>query len=805
MSLSMQSGTSSSDMYREILKEIGAEGSIMEYLFDVSSEEGTDVEGDSETRPPAPAARKISQLMSPGDAESDEELLHEWEAEVEDSGHLDTCDNQINHSSPSFTNGRPKPNHDWKVKLQEATIQQEQLMLQMVKLQNAQKESSPSKQKQEAEDTKHILGNSLLEVHEQPSVASPVLQEISLRNAQLQDDWQSQQKQTVELQSKLHSLQTRFHDEQTQWKHESEKLFSPARSATKIPRWEPALAKSTSKVTFVDAPSSLSPQSVKAGSNEIRSYKEEWSTNGNSKSHVSFAELQEREVRIRELEAQLGELKHVSTKQKEELDDVNDRLKDRDAEYQALLFQHEKDKKIWEDEKQDIESRHKKERNYLSKELEAANNLLQKQITLNQEQREELQKLKEMTWKSRMENMHNQSSIAIERQTQKTKECQLQTQDRKDCHDEERLSWEGRLQDQKDHVEQNATGSKNRLQEANDRHVVNDYQHLKEIQEWPDLVEMDMTKTMEERKEAGKVFRLGNQKGSMGEVGLLSPIPRDTSHEEENYHSDLSDSSIAINTVPSESMENIDNLMDELKKMGAERNAILNEINRQDADGEQVVCRNFSGSAVEDCPQPVDTPQSSPRNQPEADSSNDILNMTSDSAVLDRTLSLLNNLKDLISSNGDMNKQEASVLEHLEVLSELMQEQSSYQTLLSSPTRGQADSSEMNVEVSRDHEHETAWTSTAQASMDPWPALVSELTSRCEFLERDRRELARITEEIIKKERESHIVEIEVAVATAGREANEKLHQQTQEYNRTLGTVYQSLCYRCQQCVYSML
>jgi hypothetical protein len=83
----------------------------------------------------------------------------------------------------------------------------------------------------------------------------------------------------------------------------------------------------------------------------------------------------------------------------------------------------------------------------------------------------------------------------------------------------------------------------------------------------------------------------------------------------------------------------------------------------------------------------VETPK--PRILPiDTNSSNGLLDTTSDSIVLDQTLSLLYTLKDLMTGQGgdNMNEREVSVLEQLEVLSVLMQDQSSlsYQSMLSS-------------------------------------------------------------------------------------------------------------------------
>ncbi|KAL3899272.1 MAG: hypothetical protein SGARI_006496 [Bacillariaceae sp.] len=324
---------------------------------------------------------------------------------------------------------------------------------------------------------------------------------------------------------------------------------------------------------------------------------------------------------------------------------------------------------------------------------------------------------------------------------------------------------------------------------------------------------------MEENGNTDDIFRTKGNAEEAKSIGMLSPISRDRSVQHGNDDSaSQGSSSPQIETVPSQSMEKIDNLLDELGQMNAERDAILDEINGEDNHGERVSASVTFLSAKPETqtgqtfdhgtPRPVETPETSPRND-------DQLNTTTDSAVLDRTLSLLHGLKDLMT-NGDGAQNETAVLESLEILSELMQDQSGYQSMMSSPRRsvgdGRTSFHETSLDISRDDsndmlsgaEHDTTWISSVKAAMDPWPALVAELKSRCEFLERDRNELARITEEIIQMERNSHRVELDAAVATAKREAGEKMHEHEQKCHRQVRMMYQSMCYQCQKKVYAM-
>jgi len=54
-------------------------------------------------------------------------------------------------------------------------------------------------------------------------------------------------------------------------------------------------------------------------------------------------------------------------------------------------------------------------------------------------------------------------------------------------------------------------------------------------------------------------------------------------------------------------------------------------------------------------------------------------------------------------------------------------------------------------------------------------------------------------------ERTSHKVELEAAVATAERKANETLHEVQLQSNREMNSFYQNICFQCKQRVYSAL
>ena len=829
-SIQNSSHSGSGDMYRDILKNIGADDSKMEYLFgDTSDDDDDSLLHDEEEQVPTPPKAALRTLST--SASSDEELLHQWETEDEESDG-DKSDSSaprpVSHQKPTFKSP------EWKEMLQEASLHQEELQAQLTNLQNTQRKSSPSHHQQNTQaqqsqttsiPTKTPVGKDDNDKAIENEISSPILQEVSLRNTKLQDEWNSQQQQTAELQEKLSNLQTQFHSDQDQWKAEKNELFSPIRSPTRIPRWDPTTSKSTPSVSvsFVETPSTSQPKNSRAqSSNGSMLKKQEHASSDNS---AESSLLQERDKRIRELEVQLAESKLNQAQQTNELKAVKDRLKLRDVEYSTLLLQYETEEKAWQDTKEEIESERRREKESHAKELEAANDLLQKQVELNQEQREELQQLKSSSWKDELEETQKRIKLAVAQQTEKSEEFQARIQDLEDRHEEERQTWKSRLEDYKTQLEENAAGWEQQLSAANDRYVSLEEKYLKETSEWQDLLEKDMSSAMEENGNVDSVFRVkGNAEEAKTSFGTLSPIPRDRSVQRGNDASASQDSSPRIETVPSQSMEKIDNLLDELGKMNAERDAILDEINGEGGHGDGGEATERRSASItflsanpgtqearafdDGTPRPVETPETSPRNDDE-------LNVTSDSAVLDRTLSLLHGLKDLMT-NGDGAQNETAVLESLEILSELMQDQSGYQSMMSSPRRsvgdGRTSLHDTSLEISRDDsndklseaDHDTTWISSVKAAMDPWPALVTELKSRCEFLERDRNELARITEQIIQMERNSHRVELDAAVATAKREAGEKMHEHQQKCNRQVRMMYQSLCYRCQKKVHAM-
>lgn len=824
-------------MYRNILKEIGAGESNMDYLFDDDDDEDDDDDNDdhreredsiivqdNNDHSSHNGVVSVQQLKydqqphqsSKGfDSSSDEELLNQWESEVEDND-----DDDIDLLETSQEEGEESANREpaWKKMLQAATAEQEQLMGQMINLQMAQIESSPRNTTTTTNTNRIIRPGQLGPEKENPessvvkvndddpnlnlstvsqSSSTPFdLQQLSSRNTKLQNEWQSQQVENVKLQDKMNAIQAKVYDQQKQWEKDQDDLFSPTRSKTKIPRWTGSSTGHGSAAVAAMTPTTLSSKIHKTT---------DWVSPTNM---ISLQQQQQQESEsnkmMRNLEAQLEEFKKVQLSQKDELDDYKNRLQKRDLQHHDLLLQYETEKKSWQDSTKEINSKHESEIRSCQNDMEDARDKLHQQINANQDLREENQKLKSST------NLLKD-------------EFHCYTKELEGLHEEELEAWKSKVNDQHQQIEieiSNNTDLKTQLDEAHTRYVDLERKHHAEVKEWKMMLDADIN---------NKALNESGTNNMIGGAGLelLSPIRKKASStrqqnniDKDDNSSDSYSSAVSVESAPSESMGKIDDLLEELEEMDLERNNILNEINCNDdvqveseEEDLQLLLENTDGyfNAVdEDPPKPIESPANSVNGNGEETNAS---NTMSDSVVLDETLSLLNNLKNMMTYQGEGNEYETGVLEHLEVLSELMQDQSGYQSLLSSVldqdlSRKQhddaSDGGEGSFEISTSNANDTSWISTVKAASEenPWPALVAELRSRCEFLERDRDEVTRITEKILEMERTSHKVELEAAVATTERKANENLHQVQLETNREMNNIYRNMCLQCQKKVY---
>jgi hypothetical protein len=197
----------------------------------------------------------------------------------------------------------------------------------------------------------------------------------------------------------------------------------------------------------------------------------------------------------------------------------------------------------------------------------------------------------------------------------------------------------------------------------------------------------------------------------------------------------------------------------------------------------------------------------------EQEDSQALVNTTTDSSALDKTISLLYSLKDLMTNQGDSDEKETSILEQLEVLSEMMQDETSSISTL------QAQNRSLTLYDGNDEDNgNTSLTSFQSAAVeppfhnnasiredDPWPALVEELRQRIAFLEHDRDEVVRITKNMLDQERESHQVELQAAVATTKRKAHEELQSLQMHTHQHMKQLYQTLCVHCQRRIYTAI
>lgn len=923
------------DMYRAILKEIGCEESNMEYLFDRDDDDEDDDDDDVDSedydeeggRAGGTAALPIRGELSVHqgesdrlrlqlhDSTSDEELLHEWEADVHDAG-VNASDGESDNDMDADENCRlanggneivekgktasPTPilssddegggetNRlpEWKELLIKANVQQQQLQQQLKKLQRSQKESSPS-QRQDHK-TRHQS--------KIPSLASPsprrplevdmstpssvlgatqqstLLLHLSARDSQLQQEWQSQQAETTELQTKLSTLQHKFYDQQNQWEQEQQVLFSPTRKSGGDKNIINGSSDKNSKsllngyTSQMQAPGSSLPLTTHTARNGRNDSSANWfSLESSPLLTMQNQQQEEKDRKIQQLEALVQELQTLQESKTQELHEYKDRLSKRDLEHHNLLVRYEEEKKHWEDSKQATQIQHDREQQSCKRDLEEAKDTLQQQVSLNQDLREALQDTKSNSWKAEVDETQNQIRMAIQQQTQKTHEFQSRIQYLEDKREEERRLWEGKLQDYQRQLEDNTAEWEHQIKAANDRYEALEEMYTRETNEWQQLLELEMTKALD-NGELDEPFKTGEgqivsmvpsmasateREGDSHDLHQdfgLSPIPQAASTRMIDNESSMENSSVDEDkSAASQSMEMIDGLLEELGRMHQERTDMLEEMNGKGEETNNEVLDGYKDSTnttsqqkvlvqetdqqilqmMEDMdddgiPKPLDSAPSSPTQG--AQDGQKELDATNDSTILNQTLSLLTNLKDLITFPGNKIENETTVLENLEVLSDLMHDHSNYQSLVLSPKRRTTkdwEEVEKEENQSTDLEHEQShivdtskgerdisWIASAgkaAAATDPWPELVAELKSRCNFLERDREDLTRITERILEMERGSHKVELEAAAATAKREAKEALYDYQQLVNRHMRGIYRSLCIHCKKGMYGTM
>jgi hypothetical protein len=219
----------------------------------------------------------------------------------------------------------------------------------------------------------------------------------------------------------------------------------------------------------------------------------------------------------------------------------------------------------------------------------------------------------------------------------------------------------------------------------------------------------------------------------------------------------------------------------------------------------QLLC-DTSSDLSDEPPTPLETPLSQYDDEDDDDDDNgdgEDLNETGGSSLLDQTLTVLQNLTDMMHGRGGVDNDRSSlVIEQLEALNDMMDEadkefhmENTLQTslaLVKSPERSTLMSPNKSTR-----------STITSSEYNPWPALVEELRNRCHFLESDRAELTRITKEMVAMERESHRLEVNAAVATAKREASEELNLFRMQTRAQVKNLYRTLCVKCQHRIYT--
>ena len=725
------------------------------------------------------------------------------------------------------------------------------------------------------------------------TVSLSSVQQRSTRNARLQNQWQSQQKESAKLQDKLTVITAKYYNQQEQWEKEQQELFSPTRSPTKIPKWRPSTT--SSEVFLTETPAY----------NENIQKKTDLITAKKSivpSEEALSEELEASKARILLLEAQLEESDKRRKSQDVEMNDWKDLLKKRDIEHTSFLLQYEVEKKTWKDEMKEMQANHQHEletrdadlqntrQNFfhqiaekddekgrfleqlkhlsatkaaLTQELEVTQNQMKLKMEENQKQSEFIQELEDenqklkinLTRKEELEVTKNETSqieVAMEQDTLATRELELRVRQIEGRHAEEVEQWRTRVDDQRHQIESISLEMERKLEDANARFLELERKHDKEVKEWQLLIDADITKAvtddnsfedrniLKEDAENGMVIGAGRTTAE-----LLSPIRKVKSmhlhhsnngvDEKSNLSCDGSDSMNSdVASVPSESIGKIDEILEELGEMDLERATILREINGHDdnvhiervQERSEAPSPKMNSSAMtevstnpdfgenahevevkEEPPKPIESPQT------------DESEASSESEILDETLHLLNNLKNMVMSHGEGNEHETSVIERLEVLSELMQLQeqsnSEFSPAKTNTTETPSDhtmlsrasvdgkSFEMLTPQGKAHVTPLVPTEDATALIEPWSRLVEELKSRCEFLERDRDEVARITDQMLQRQRASHKAELEAAVASAERKANETIHKIQLEANREVTGFFQNVYFECEQEVFN--
>ena len=622
---------------------------------------------------------------------------------------------------------------------------------------------------------------------------------MSNRNSELQIDWETQQRQAQELDEKLIKIKQKFNQQETQWKQERQRLLSPNGTSQHFSLMNEPIFENEIETTTED---------IEDLHRQVENLEQKYNK---EKQELEDVLNKERDIK-QEMEEENRALREVKEKQAKEI---------------ALLKQQ-----IASQERQQLQEKYALEQ-ALHQEEEAKQQLQNKIEILEKEKKQNVEEEEDSQqhaqWRLQIESMQQQIKNAVEDQTSKTIAFETRIQNLQDMHEEERMGWERTMKNYQDQLENNEITWKNELQQANKRYDDLHEKYNQEIEEWQTLLDEEVAKApsndqkkdtevpqsieaehareiedlvqgLEKEKDNYVDLSLDFEKSELGEspnqkhlqhtIAQLSPI--------HSSNSSIRAEETASKQVVDESMhKNIDGLLQEIGQIDEERRAFLQEVGGDSSDPDNTE-EKPEMNTVENDGHVQDDPQST--NSTDANSSQ----------LLDTSLTLLNDLKELIDNESDSKEKELSIIQQLEVLSEMMNEESMVSDLASlveKQLRHQTSEVANQLIVLEHPEGDSSFSGASKEKHEeeenPWPALVEELRNRCHFLENDRSELTRITNDMIERERVAHKIKVDAAVATAKREAMEELHLFQKNTREQMKNLFHVLCVRCQGRIYS--
>jgi hypothetical protein len=676
------------------------------------------------------------------------------------------------------------------------------------------------KEKENGNKTVAVAGVEHTPISEPKSIS-----QITNRNHQMQNEWENQQKETQELEEKLSHVKIQVSQQESQWKQERERLLSPLSTSTKRRNLDKdpvmLLQLEREKRMEIEVQYNALKQQQQSTNSNLMSPLRLDTLKQIQKAHIS--EIEQLHQQVDTIQAQhaqekreLDQALHQEQREKEKLQKEKEGLKT------ALLKEQETSANLKNASEQEYEKL-KHQMKSLECQKEELDEAFQKEQQLKQELEIELQRLSE---EFREQQQAAQESLALKHKLEKmqeetTKDFKARIQGSEEKHEHEQnvlkkqietyccqidelnetytrkvKEWQALLDKES---EQDTDDGCSKQAQSNDTQSFEEHvqqietEHAQEIHELRQRLENEKEKTVDcsadfetSRVEASSPFNRCQKDAMVDHSIALSPIFPLKASQAANFGGDENEDDGNDRAI--------DALLDEIGQMDREREELLKEVQEDTSSGIK----------------------KSPEAQ-EPTKVGESINSTGDNSshILDRTLTLLTNLKDLMDGQGEENEKEASVLEQLEVLSEMMQGESTVAQTSFIDTTKQEETANQLVLFEKDETESSLQLNSSllvrnkpslpptQTQENPWPALVEELRNRIRFLEHDRSELARISDEMIQRDRESHKLQADAAVATAKRESLEQLRLVQLDTREQMKTLYNALCVHCQRKVYA--